>query len=122
MPNDDLPAADEKAPLAGNAALIVEDEALIAFMEEDMLTELGAAEVRQAASVPAALEALEAWTPSVALLDVNLAGIPVYPVAERLEALGTRFVFTSGYGQGGIEGRWANAPVLQKPFDSFALE
>ena len=98
-------------------ALIVEDEAVISFLIEDMLGELGVSEVRHGASVRAAISALDAAAPDFAVLDVNLGGERVYPVAERLEKDGVPFVFITGYGKSGIDPRWAEKIVIQKPFN-----
>jgi DNA-binding response OmpR family regulator len=103
--------------LDGLRALVVEDEAVISFLLEDMLGELGASEVRHAASVRAALSALDAASPDFAVLDVNLGGERVYPVAERLEKDAVPFVFITGYGKSGIDARWAQKAVVQKPFN-----
>ena len=103
--------------LSGLRALVVEDEAVISFLLEDMLGELGAAEVRHAASVRAGLSALDTARPDFAVLDVNLGGERVYPVAERLEKDGVPFVFITGYGKSGMDARWADKSVVQKPFN-----
>ena len=107
--------------LGGLRVLVVEDEAVISFLLEDMLGELGAAEVRHAASVRAGLAAIDAAKPDLAVLDVNLGGERVYPVAERLEEDGVRFVFITGYGKSGIDPRWAEKSVVQKPFNLVML-
>ena len=107
--------------LDGLRVLVVEDEAIISFLLEDMLGDLGAADVRHAGNVRTALTLLETFTPGLAVLDVNLGGERVYPVAEALEAKGVPFVFTTGYGKGGIEPRWAARPVVQKPFNVEAM-
>ena len=106
------------ALLDGLRVLVVEDEAIVSFLLEDMLGELGAAEVRHAGSLEAALAALDAQLPDLAVLDVNLGGARVYPVAERLAEAGVRFLFTTGYGRSGLEPRWAGRVVVQKPFDA----
>jgi CheY-like chemotaxis protein len=103
--------------LDGLCVLVVEDEAIISFLLEDMLGELGAADVRHAGTVKTALAFLDGHTPDLAVLDVNLGGGErVYPVAERLEAKGVTFLFTTGYGKSGIDPRWAERSVVQKPF------
>lgn len=102
--------------LDGMNVLVVEDEAIISFLLEDMLTELGAAEVRTAANVADALEMIETRQPDLAVLDVNLGGERAYPVAERLEAGGVPFVFTTGYGRSGLDARWTKQAVVPKPF------
>jgi CheY-like chemotaxis protein len=100
-----------------SSVLVVEDEAIISFLIEDMLVDFGATDVRHAATLAAALAQLDAWQPDLAVLDVNLGGERVYPVAERLEAAGVRFVFTTGYGKSGMDPRWSAHTVVQKPFD-----
>lgn len=110
-------SVDQLKPLLERLhVLIVEDEAIISFLIEDMLLELGCGSVTNVAGVLEALAALDERTPNVAVLDVNLDGVEVYPVAERLRAVGIPFVFTTGYGQDGVKPEWAQAPVIQKPF------
>lgn len=103
-------------PLEGLRVLVVEDEAMLYFMAEDMLSELGSAEVSHASRLPEALAFLEVERPDVAMLDVNLAGQPVYPVADRLAEAQIPFVFATGYGAAGIPPRFLGRPVVQKPF------
>ena len=114
-------ARSAKRFLDGLSVLVVEDEAIISFLLEDMLGDLGAVDVRHAGNVKTALALLEDRTPDLAVLDVNLGGERVYPVAEILEAKGVTFVFTTGYGKGGIDPRWAARPVVQKPFNAEAM-
>ena len=109
------------APLLDLTVLIVEDESIVSFMIEDMLAELGAAEIRHAGGVAEALRLIGAGRPDVAVLDVNLGGEPIHPVAERLDALAVPFVFATGYGRQGVPPRWATHPVLQKPFPGVEL-
>ncbi|MEJ0025701.1 MAG: response regulator [Rhizomicrobium sp.] len=99
------------------SVLVVEDEAIISFLIEDMLTELGASDVRHAGTLAAAMAQIDARPPDIAVLDVNLGGERVYPVAERLAAAGIRFVFTTGYGKSGMDPRWSARTVVQKPFN-----
>jgi CheY-like chemotaxis protein len=115
------PASDARARLHGLRVLLVEDETIIAFMIEDMLTELGCGEVRHAAGIAEALALIAAQPPDAAVLDANLGGEPIHPVAERLAALGVPFVFATGYGRQGVPPQWAGRPVLQKPFPAEAL-
>jgi len=115
-------SAGHKTPLQGMQALVVEDETIVAFLIEDMLTELGCANVRLANTVNAALEALAEQKPDVAVLDVNLSGADAYAVAERLAADKVPFVFATGYGRDGVSERWADQAVIQKPFQFETLE
>ena len=107
--------------LDGMCVLVVEDEAIISFLLEDVLGELGAADVRHAGNVGTALAFLDNHTPDLAVLDVNLGGERVYPVAERLEAKGITFLFTTGYGKSGLDPRWSEKHVVQKPFNVDAM-
>lgn len=106
--------------LKGKAVLIVEDEAIISFLLEDMMDALGAANIAHAATVAEALAALDGHKPHIAILDLNLGGELSYPVAERLESMGVPFVFTTGYGR--VEQRWSSRSIVQKPFDVAAIE
>jgi CheY-like chemotaxis protein len=111
-------------PLAGRRLLVVEDEALVAMMIEDMLADLGCVVVEVASSLTQALAFADdpALALDGALLDLNLGGEKVYPVAERLTAHGVPFVFSTGYGKAGIEAGYGHVPVLAKPFKPRALE
>jgi CheY-like chemotaxis protein len=103
-------------PLAGRRILIVEDEAMIALLIEDVLTDLGSTVVGPASRVEEALEFARSAEIDLAALDLNLGGDPVYPVAEALAGRGIPFVFMTGYGQLGIAERWRGRPSIAKPF------
>jgi len=108
--------ADRSLTLHGLSVLVVEDEPIISLLLESMLRDLGCDDVWYASGVEAALEILAQRTPDAAVLDVNLAGEPAYPVARRLAAVAVPFVFATGYGAGGIDREWNTRPVIQKPF------
>ena len=118
----EAPNAPPAASLAGLDVLLVEDEAIIALMVEDLLRDLGCARVRHASRVGAALKLIEERRPGAAILDVNLAGDVVFPVAERLEAAGTPFVFTTGYERDIVPARWRGRPFVQKPIEGANLD
>ena len=109
-------------PLGGMRLLVVEDETLVAMLLEDMLSDLGCEIVGPVGTVTAALELAEREQLDGAILDVNLAGSPIYPVADVLRHRGVPFLFTTGYGAGGVEEKYAGAHTLQKPFQHAALE
>lgn len=108
--------------LNGVRVLLVEDEALIAMMAEDLLDSIGCAVVATAPSVGDALAALDAARPDVCMLDVNLAGERSTPVADRAKALAVPYLFTTGYGLDGVDPAHAHAPVLAKPYVVAELE
>ena len=102
--------------LNGLRILVVEDEAAISLLLEDMLLDFGCEVVGPAARLTAALDIAHRETLDLAILDVNVAGEPVYPVVEALEARKVPFVFSTGYGSAGIRDLYRDRPVLQKPF------
>jgi len=109
------------ASVTGLKILVVEDEAIISFLIEEMLLDMGCAEVWHAGGVNQALALLDEKTPDLAALDVNLAGAFVYPVAEKLARMRVPFFFATGYGKTGLAPEWTETPVIQKPFDQEAL-
>jgi CheY-like chemotaxis protein len=114
------------APANAPRIMIVEDEALVALMVEDLLTDFGCQISGSFGAVDEALAYLtEAATPPPALdgavLDVNIGGTMVFPVAERLRAAGIPFVFATGYGALPRKG-FEDVMVLNKPIDPVLLE
>lgn len=103
--------------LAGLRLLLVEDETLVALMVEDMLAEMGCVVVEVAGTLERGL-ALATAELGVdgAILDVNLGGQKVYPVAETLTSRGIPFIFATGYGIAGIASEYAHVPALAKPY------
>ncbi|HWF78056.1 MAG TPA: response regulator [Caulobacteraceae bacterium] len=102
--------------------LLVEDEGLVAMMLEDLIVDLGCEIAGSLGTVESALAWIEAGgAADVALLDVNLCGEPVYPVADALEARGVPFAFATGYGEG-HDPRFKDAPLLGKPIRQERLE
>ncbi|MBH1998405.1 MAG: GAF domain-containing protein [Sphingomonadaceae bacterium] len=103
--------------LAGKHVLLVEDSLIIALDAEDIVTRLGAETVATAASVDAALDAIDAQCPSVAILDINLGDRNSYDVADRLLALNVPFLFATGYGeQAKLPDAHGDRTVVQKPY------
>lgn len=102
--------------------LLVEDEALISMILEELLEDLGATVVGPAATVAEALTHANATpAPDCALLDINLRGEPSWPIADALLARQVPIAFASGYGKSGLEPRFQTAKVLSKPIDSTQL-
>ena len=108
--------------LQGVRVLVVEDEAAISLMLEDMLLDFGCEVIGPAARLAAALDVVGRETIDLAILDVNVAGEPIYPVAEALAQQGVPFVFSTGYGSAGIKDVYRDRPVLQKPFAQHDLK
>lgn len=95
---------------------------LVSMLVEDMLADFGCLVVGPAPDFDAAMSLANSAEIDAALLDVNVAGRPVFPVADALKARGVPFAFASGYGAAGVEGDHRGAPVLQKPFRQIDLE
>jgi DNA-binding response OmpR family regulator len=102
-------------PLAGKVVLVVEDEYAVAALVQDTLERQGAMVLGPAATIDAAL-ALVTESPDVAVLDVNVGGSAVFPVAAALESAGVPFLFSTGYGRATIPTRYAHVARLRKPF------
>src|SRR5947199_1919804 len=117
-----LPVGTSARHLPGERVLIVEDEALVAMILEDQLADLGISVAATCASVPDAMRAIESSAPQAAILDVNLRGQLVYPVADCLLDRGIPFVFVTGYGRESIDRRYSFVKVLEKPVERQALE
>ncbi|WP_062231556.1 response regulator [Aureimonas sp. N4] len=107
----------EPKGLEGLRIFAVEDESLVAMQLEDILDELGCVVAGLAMRVDRAQAMLDS-EPGIdaAILDMNIAGVKVYPVAERLRERNVPIVFATGYGLEGIEMEWRVFPVLQKPY------
>jgi PAS domain S-box-containing protein len=100
----------------GQRILIVEDAVLLALELEAGLTEAGACVTGTAADVDEAM--LMAETPfDVAVLDANLNGVSVSPVAAALFARGKPFIFATGYGDASPAPEGYDAPVVRKPYN-----
>ena len=97
--------------------LVVEDEAIIRMLLCEMIEELGHVIAGQAARIDEALALINARLAfDIAILDVNLDGKSVEPIAAAIERRGLPFVFISGYGKSEIPERFRGRPFLEKPF------
>ena len=108
--------------LSALKVLVVEDEALVSMLVEDMLSDLGCVVVGPAAELEEALRLAGSADIDAALLDVNLGGRPIFQVADALRERGVPFAFASGYGEAGLNEAHRGTPVLQKPFRQGDLE
>jgi CheY-like chemotaxis protein len=114
--------ANDRFAITGNRVMVVEDEALVAMVVSDAMIELGYQVVGPFSRPPDAIAALKDGGIAAAILDINLAGTLVYPVAEELTRRGIPFVFVTGYGIESIDQRFADIPVLQKPIERETLQ
>ena len=106
----------DTAKLAGLRVLVVEDEMMVSMLIEDMLTDLGCQVVGPAARLDEAIDLAMASDLDCAVLDVNLGGQPIFPLADLLRERGKPFAFATGYGDAGVRDVDKGTPVLQKPF------
>lgn len=114
--------AAKTSPGFGKAVLLVEDEALVGLMMRDTLEESGIQTIGPYGNVADALKAAQAGELAGAVLDVNLNGELVYPVAEFLTQERVPFIFVTGYGRENIDIRFREIPLLRKPVDQDALK
>jgi DNA-binding response OmpR family regulator len=101
---------------------VVEDDPLIAFDTEQLLQDFGCAVVGPVGKLEVAMRLADEEAFDVALLDVNIRGGRVFPVAERLRARGIPFALASGYGDWALPEDFRNLQRLSKPFTRKDLE
>jgi PAS domain S-box-containing protein len=102
--------------------LLVEDEALVAMMIQECLTEYGHSVVGPIGRASEALLAAKEGEFDAAILDINLGDGMAYPVAEILSARGVPFAFVTGYEADTVDERFSEVPVLQKPIERQMLQ
>jgi CheY-like chemotaxis protein len=115
-------AMQPQSPTPAMRILVVEDELMIRMLLEDMLGELGYTVAAEAARIEEALDAAKNADFDIAILDVNLNGQPISPVADALVARGMPFVFATGYGERGLPEPYRDRPTLKKPFQMDGLK
>jgi CheY-like chemotaxis protein len=101
---------------AGGSVFLVEDEVMIRMMVADMLEELGFSVAAEAGEINEALRLAQSTDFDIAILDVNVNGKVISPVAELIQARNRPFIFATGYGSSGLPEEYRNRPALQKPF------
>ncbi len=103
--------------------LVVEDEALIALELNSGLSNLGWTVLGPAASLDEGMRMVDQTQDLIAaVLDVNLDGRSVYPLAQVLQDRNIPFVFCTGYDVVDLDGRFKDAPVMHKPVDISLLD
>jgi DNA-binding response OmpR family regulator len=110
-----------EASRAQPRVLVVEDEYLIRMLLEDMLADLGYAVAAAVGTITEARELAANGDFSAAILDVNLDGEEIFPVADILKERGLPFVFVTGYGERSLPEPYRDRPALQKPFQADQL-
>lgn len=108
--------------LVGTRVFIVEDEALILFSLQDMLADLGCEVVASALRIDDALAKGGALAFDVAILDVNVAGERIDPVADLLVNRGVPFVFTTGYNRPSLPPAHRERMLVAKPYRAVELQ
>lgn len=100
----------------GKSVFLVEDEVMIRMMVADMLEELGYHVAAEAGEINQALALAGSSDFDFAVLDVNIGGELISPVAAVIKARNRPFLFASGYGSPGLPEKYRQHPALQKPF------
>ena len=115
-PSAEASAGATAGKVEGMKVIIVEDAILLAMELEAGLEEAGAKVVGSAALLEEAM-ALVDLPMDAAVLDCNLNGSSVGPVAEALAARGVPFLFATGYGENRGAPEGFDAPIIRKPYD-----
>jgi len=117
------PASCDKPalPLAGRLVLVVEDEYFLADDVVSALRTLGAEIVGPIGDVSLAAEAVAGRAIDGALLDVNVRGQVIFPVARELQTRDIPFIFMTGYDRGAIPPEYQHIQRCEKPFDPVDL-
>src|ERR1700736_5015337 len=103
------------------SVFLVEDEVMIRMMVADMLEELGFSIAAEAGEINEAIRLAQSAEFDLAILDVNVNGKMISPVAELITARNRPFIFATGYGSSGLPEEYRNRPALQKPFQIATL-
>jgi CheY-like chemotaxis protein len=101
--------------MTGASIFLVEDEALIRLMLADMIEELGHRVVAEAGNIQVGRALAQAAIFDLAVLDINIAGYSISPVAKIIDGRGLPFLFVTGYGPAGRPEAFRTRPVLHKP-------
>src|SRR6516225_4312215 len=100
----------------GGSVFLVEDEVMIRMMVADMLEELGYSIAAEVGDISEAIRLAQSTDFDLAILDVNVNGKVISPVADLIRARNRPFIFATGYGSSGLPEEYRDRPALQKPF------
>jgi CheY-like chemotaxis protein len=100
---------------------LVEDEVMIRMMVADMLEELGYQIAAEAGQIDQALQLAQTTQFDFAILDINVDGKVITPVADLLTRQKRPFIFASGYDSSGLPQSYSGHHALQKPFTASSL-
>jgi len=107
---------------AGRRVLVVEDEFLVSLATTDFLEDIGCEVVGPATNLSMAVRLAESEPLDAAVLDINIAGDMIWPVAEELRRRDVPCLFLSAYPQFAIiPALFAAAPRLEKPLEQNRL-
>jgi DNA-binding NtrC family response regulator len=101
---------------SAGAVFLVEDEVMIRMMVAEMLEDLGYTVAAEAGEIRQAMKLAETADFDIAILDVNVNGKVISPVAKAIEHRNRPFIFATGYGTQGMPEEFRGRPALQKPF------
>jgi CheY-like chemotaxis protein len=104
------------AQTSGRSVFLVEDEVMIRMMVADMLEELGYSIAAEAGDINEAIKLAQSVEFDLAILDVNVNGKVISPVADLIAARNRPFIFATGYGSSGLPPEYRDRPAVQKPF------
>jgi two-component sensor histidine kinase len=119
-PRAEQKAEPDSASMRERRILIIEDEPLVAMMTSRLVADLGAVVLGPFGGPGEAREAIAPGL-DVALLDVNIGGEFIYPLADELMRKGVPIIFVTGYQAAAIDQRFARFPVLTKPVEKNEL-
>ena len=98
------------------SVFLVEDEVMIRMMVAEMLEELGYTIAAETGEIGEAIRLAQSTYYDFAILDVNVNGKVISPVADQIKARNRPFIFATGYGSSGLPEEYRDRPALQKPF------
>jgi len=107
--------------LAGRSILVVEDEMLLAMDIEELVRAAGCTVIGPVGTVSDAMRKLREVRPDGAILDVNISGEMVFPIADALHEAGIPFMIVTGYTREHVPERHRERPFLQKPYKAAVL-